>query len=557
MIDKIKKAIEKHALANAVGHKGQAQQGAVVGKILAEFPQAKTQMNIVMPEISKGVSKVNNLSADKQEAKLKKIWPEFFVKEKKEKGMAELPGAVEGKVVTRFPPEPGKYMHVGHAGSYLINYLYSQKYKGKFVLRFDDTNPENANQDSVNSFLDGAIRFLKTKPTKVVYESDNIPKLYKELEKLFNKNQIYICSCPAETISKLRRKKQACDHRTQTVKQNLELWKQMLTGKQGFAVRLIGNMESNNAVLRDPVIARTNKTEHYRYKKKYCVWPTYDFADTCEDEWCGITHIMRSNEFGLERIELQKLIAKLLGYREKYYIQYGKFSVSGLEKSSGRYLRALIAKGVQWDDPRMPTLIALERRGFVKETFYELAKQVGLSKTPTKIDEKTLAAINRKFIDPIAERYFFVQDPVKIQISGGPNVKEIKLKKHPEKTATRTIKLSKTLLIEKKDLMNNLGKETRLKGLYNIIIPKRHKLGATKVDCSSAVQKYGLNVIHWVPKDHIKTEILTTDGKKIKGLAEKNCENLKIGSMVQFERFGFCRLDKKDKNKLVFVWSHQ
>ena len=551
-----KKSIEKHVLANAILHKGKAHPGAIVGKILAEDPKAKSKMKEIMPHIHKTVQEVNKIAPEKQKSLLKRIWPKFFHKEKQVKGLSELPGAVMGKVVTRFPPEPGKYMTVGHALSFLINYIYAQKYDGKCVLRFEDTNAEKANQEAVDSFLDSTKQFLDIKPSKVVYISDDILKLYKELEKLLNKKQAYVCSCPADKMSKLRRKKISCPHRTQTVKQNLELWKKMLAGKEGLAVRLMGKMESNNATLRDPVIARTNKINHYRYKDKFCVWPTYDFANTCEDEWCGITHILRGIEFGNERIELQKYIAKLLGFREKFYVQYGRINVSGLEKSSGRVLRALVTKGAGWDDPRMPTIVALERRGFVKETFYEMAKQVGLSKTATKIDEKTLAATNRKFIDTIAPRFFFVANPIKIHIDNMPRIKVAKLQIHPDKYPTRDIKVSKSLFIEKRDLINNLGREVRLKGLFNVQIPTKPGVIHKKVLCSGAAPKYNLQVIHWVPKDHVKVDVLLTNGKIVHGMAESNVKDLKIGTIVQFERFGFCRFDKKEGDKYIFVFSH-
>jgi glutamyl-tRNA synthetase len=553
----IKKSIEKHALANAVLHKGKAQPGAIVGKILAEDPKAKANMKEIMPHIHKTVQEVNKLPVEKQKSLLKRIWPKFFNREKQVKGLSELPGAVDGKVVTRFPPEPGKYMTVGHATSFLINYIYAQKYKGKCVLRFEDTNAEKANQEAVDSFLDSTKRFLDIKTSKIVYISDDILKLYTELEKLLNKKQAYVCSCSAGHISKLRRKRKACEHRDQTVKQNLELWKQMLNGKEGLAVRLMGKMDSNNAVLRDPVIARTNKINHYRHKKKYSVWPTYDFANTCEDEWCGITHILRGIEFGNERIELQKFIASLLGFKDKYYIQYGRINVSGLEKSSGRVLRNLVEKGGRWDDPRMPTIIALERRGFVKETFYELAKQVGLSKTPTKVDEQTIAAINRKIIDPIVNRFFFVANPVKVHIDNMPKIKTAKLQIHPDKTGTRDIKVSKAIFIDKKDLINNLKLEVRLKGLCNAQIPAKPGVIHKKILCTGATPKYNLQVIQWVPKDHVKVDVLMTNGKIIHGIAETNVKDLKEGTIVQFERFGFCRLDKKEKDKLTFVWGHQ
>ena len=558
MVDK--KTIQKHVLANAVQHKGKAQPGAIVGKILAEDPKAKANMKQIVPQIHETIKEINKLPAEKQKSLLKKIWPKFFHREKKERGLSELPGAVMGKVVTRMPPGPSNYMTAGHALSFLINYIYAQKYKGKCVLRVEDTNPDKDNQEAVDSFRDGILRYLSIKPSKTVFVSDDIPKMYKEIEKLLNKNQAYLCACSADKISKLRRKKQACEHRSQTTKQNLELWKKMLAGKfkqNEYTTRLIGKMDANNATLRDPVIARINLTPHYKQKAKYIVWPAYDLAVTCEEEWCGITHVLRSNEFGNERIELQKHIAKLLGFKDKYYIQYGRFNESGLEKSQGRVLRAMVSKGARWDDPRMPTLLALERRGFVKETFYELAKQVGLSKTPTKIDEKTLGAINRKIIDPVTPRYFFVADPVKIHIDHMPNIKFAKLKIHPDKPQTRQIKASKHLFVEKKDLVDHLKQEVRLKGLCNIVIPAKPGVIHKKVLCSGAAPKYGLPIIQWVPTDHILVDVLLTNGKTTSGFAERNISNLTVGTMVQFERFGFCRLDKKEKDRLTFIWGHQ
>jgi glutamyl-tRNA synthetase len=556
MVDK--KTIEKHVLANAVQHKGKANPGAIVGKVLAEDPKAKANMKEIMPQIHQTVKDINKLAPEKQKSLLKRIWPKFFHRVKKERGLSELPGAVMGKVVTRMPPGPSNYMTAGHALSFIINYIYAQKYNGKCVLRVEDTNPEKDNQEAVDSFKDGITRYLEIKPSKTVFVSDDTPKLYTEIEKLLNKSQAYACSCSRETISKLRRRKQACEHRDQTINQNIAIWKNMLTGKEEtYTIRLIGKMDANNATLRDPVLARVNKTPHYRQKTKYSVWPAYDLAVTCEEEWCGITHVLRSNEFGNERIELQKHIAKLLGFKEKYYIQYGRFNISGLSKTQGRVIRAIVAKGGSWDDPRLPTLLALERRGFVKETFYELAKQVGLSKTQTKIDEKTLATINRKIIDPIAPRYFFVANPVKIHIDHAPKIKHVELKLHPDKPETREIKFSKTLYIEKKDLIDNLKQEIRLKSLCNIVIPPKPGLIHKKVLCSGATQKYGLKVIQWVPKDHVDVEILLTNGKITKGVAESNVKDIDVGTTVQFERFGFCRLDKKEKDRLVFVFAHQ
>lgn len=547
-------SIRKFILANAYEHNGKAQTGAIVGKLISANLISKDEIKKTIPKINKQIKEVNSLPLEKQENELKKIYPEFFKKEKKEEKLKELPGAKEGKVVTRMPPEPGKYMLSGHAISFLISYLYAKKYKGKSILRFEDTNSEKTKQEYVDSFIDGVTRFLEIKPSKTVYISDDIEKIYKEIEKLIKKKKAYVCSCSAEKMSKLRRKRESCEHKKLSNNENLELFKKMLSRKfneNTYTVRLIGDMKSNNAVLRDPVIARINHTKHYRQKNKYTVWPTYDFANTCEDEWYGITHVLRSIDFGEERIELQKYIATLLGFKEKYYIQYGRFDIQGLEKSSGRAIRALVEKGASWDDPRMPTLSALERRGFVKETFYELAKQVGLSKTPTNIDSKTFATINRRFIDSIADRYFFVEDPIKIKVEGNKK-EEIKIKKHPTQNhGFRKISVNEEFYIPKKEYK---GSTIRLKDYIKINKIKNDKYVFSKnQNLDPKVQK-----IQWVAaKNNTKIEVILQDSSKIKGLGEKSLELLKSGSIVQFERFGFCRLDKKDKDKIIFIFAHK
>ncbi len=546
----IKAEIRKFALANAFEHGGKAQAGAIIGKLIGSKLISKDDIRKVMPDISKVTKDVNSIK--NQEAELKKLWPEFFNKEEKKAELRDLPNAVMGKVITRMPPEPGKYMLAGHAITFFINYLYAQKYKGKCVLRFEDTNPEKVKQEYVNSFIDGVTRFMKVKPFKTVYESDDIEKMYDHIEKLIKIKKAYACSCPAEKVSELRGKKLACEHRTQNTETNLKLWSDMLAKKfkeSEIAIRLVGNMTANNATLRDPVIARINYAEHYRKKKKYCVWPTFDFASACEDEWCGVTHILRSIEFGEERVELEKYMAELLGFKDKTYIQYGRFSISGLEKSSGRAIRAMIEKGARWDDPRMPTLAALERRGFVRETFKELAKQVGLSKTPTMIDERTIAAINRKFIDLIADRYSFVRDPIEISISGAPTIDEVSVKTHPDKEKTKLVKVGKSIYLAEKDFEAYKNNEVRLKDLYNIKLNR-------KAEFTSKPNK-DIQKLQWVSEPNVNVEVLMPDGKLATGLGEKSLDTLKESAVIQFERFGFCKLEKKSKDKMFFVFGHQ
>ncbi len=550
---KLETSIKKFALENAYLHKGTANEKAVLGKLLASKEITKSEIKTTSKIIKKIVDEINSMTKEEQELKIKREFPNLLHREKKEKELAELPNAVMNKVVTRMPPGPSNFMTAGHAISFLINYMYSKKYDGKCILRIDDTNPEKDKAEFVNSFLDG-IKYLRIKPSKTVYTSDDIEKMYSQINKLIKENKVYVCFCNQEKISKLRTKKESCECSKAKEKETLKLWNKMLNGdfkEKECTLRLRGDMKSKNAVMRDPSIFRINYSEHYRQRKKYIVWPLYDFASTCEEEWTGVTHILRSIEFGNERIELQKYLSKLMGFKEKTYIQYGRFNVAGLEKTSGRHLRELVTKGkYTWDHPSFPTLAALKRRGFKPETFYELAKKVGLSKTPTPIDDSLLSSINRKFLDAECNRYFFVAKPF-VKITLDNNFKKVSvLPLHPNKKETRKIKATNKIFITKSDFEKNKGKEIRLKDLTNIMLTKKAKITDNNI-------KHSIQKIHWISEENIPAEVLMTNGKKIKGLCEPNCVQIKVGEIVQFERFGFARLEKKTKNKLEFIFTHK
>ncbi len=551
---KLKDSIEKFALENAFLHNGKANEKAVLGKLLGNKIISKDQIKNTIPEILSTIKNINSLSESEQKSKIKSRYPEILNQEKKEKALAKIPNAEKGKVVTRIPPGPSKFMTAGHAISFLINYIYAKEYNGKCILRFDDTNPDKDEQEFVDAFKQGILNFLKINVSKTVFASDDIEKMYKEAEKLIKKNKAYVCFCNREEISKLRKQQKSCSCANEKPAKTLTLWKNMLSGKfkEGeCSLRLKGNMKSNNAVMRDPSIFRINYSKHYRQNKKFNVWPLYDFESVCEEEYTKVTHVLRSIEFGNERIELQKYLSKLLGFREKTYVQYGRFDVAGLEKTSGRHLRELVEKkGYSWNSPSFPTLSALERRGFKPETFYELAKKVGLSKTPTPIDDTLLSSINRKFLDQECNRYFFVEEPLeKIELKGDFK-KTAVLPLHPNKKTTRKIPATSTIFITKKDFQENKGKETRLKDLTNVILKKDAKVTDNEV-------KHKTQKIHWLSTKNLSAEILLTNEKVISGICEPDCKNIKVGEIIQFERFGFCRLEKKSKNKLEFIFTHK
>ena len=554
--------ILKYALQNAVKFKGKANPGAIIGKLFKEDPNLKSKAAELGKKIAEVVKEVNKMKPEEQLAKLKQLAPELLEKkEKEERGLPELKDAKEGEVVTRIPPEPSKYNHIGHALSFLINYLYAKKYKGRAILRFEDTNPTKAKQEYVDAMKEDVLEYLDIQPDKTVYVSDDMEKFYELAEKLIQQAKAYVCFCDRESMQKNRHNAKPCECRDKDPNLDMSAWADMKKGKydDGSAVlRLKIDMEADNQVLRDPVIFRLISDEHYRQKKKYRVWSMYDFENAVEEELCGITHVLRSNEFGRMRAELQDYIKDLFQFRKQVIREYGRFNIVGAV-TQGRQIREMIEKGEAfgWDDPKLVTLRALKRRGIVKETYYELVKKVGLSPAPTNIDFTLLASINRKILDASAHRYFFVKNPKKIIIEGAPE-QEVKLDLHPDnKKGGRKFKTAEEFYVTPEDL-----KSFKEKKLYRLMDCVNFTKQAKKFVFDSldykTFKENGDKIIHWLPvsEDLVDIEVLMPDHKVIKGLGEANLRKIKIGDVIQLTRFGFCRLDSVEKNLYKFWFTH-
>jgi glutamyl-tRNA synthetase len=560
MEQKVKDAIFKYALQNAVKFKGKANPGAIIGRILGEFAELRGKTKEVMGEIKKIIEEVNEIDLPEQVKKLQEIAPELLEKkEAEEKGLPDLPKAQKGDFVTRIPPEPSKYNHLGHALTFLLNYMYAKKYEGKCNLRFEDTNPLKATQEYVDAMKSDVLEYLDIKPDKISFISDDLEKIYKYAEKLIKSGDAYVCKCDRDKMQDLRHKGEACECRSSEAKDNMLEWESMKKGKykEGqVSLRLMIDMQAENQVLRDPVIFRIINAEHYKHKNKYKVWPMYDFAGSIEEHLGGTTHILRSAEYGKMREELQNYIKDILKLDKQVVIQYGRFNVIGAV-TQGREIRKMIEdkKVMGWDDPRLVTLKALKRRGIVKEMYYELVHEVGLSAVQTNIDWKMISAINRRILDPTAHRYFFMKNPVKIKIENAPE-QDIELNLHPEThKGGRKFKVKDEFFIEKADLEAfEEGKLYRLMDCVNF----RKESGKFVFD-SAEYEKYkekGAKIMHWLPADQtVKAEVLMPDAETVKGIAEPGIKKVKEGDVIQFERFGFCRLD--DKKKLKFWYTHK
>ncbi len=547
--------IRAYAAKNALEF-GKAEAGRILPKLF-QHGLEKKEIGKIMPHIISIVNEINGLSKEELEKIVEELKDHIKEREEKEKTLPELPNAVQGRVVTRIAPEPSKYLHVGHAISFLFNYIYAKKYGGKSILRFDDANPEKVTQKYVDSILDDLNNYLEVKYDGIKYVSDDMPIFYKYAEQLIHQGNAYICFCDRETMQNLRHAGKTCACRNSTKEANLKAWKSALKGvyKEGEAtLRFKGKMDDLNHVLRDPVIFRIVTARHFRHKEKYKVWPNYDFYSSIEDSIMGITHILRSNEFD-QRVPFHNLLLDALGLKHDYtVVQYGRYGILDAT-TKGREIRELIKTGefIGWDDPRLVTLRALKRRGIKKEVFYALIEQLGLAKKEATIDFDMIAAISRKLIDAQTARYYFVPNPTDLKIKNSPAVMKIKVPIHPDKPKeTRTIKLSPDMVsISKQDFKENKGKEVRLLHLYNI------RLGKAKNGVYTSSENKSIPRITWVPTGFsMKAKVLMPDATWVEGLVEKNVLELKEGEVVQFERFGFCKLDKKTKKGLEFWFTH-
>jgi glutamyl-tRNA synthetase len=603
--ESIKQLVLKYTLENAVKHEGTASEKKVMQKIMATHAELRKQAKQIGNLVEDTVTEINNLSIEEQTAKLEEIAPELLERRGKIKRTHELPeleNAEMGKVVTRYAPEPNGEMHLGHAYTAFFAHAYAEKYDGTFILRFEDTNPKQERIEFMDAHKE-ALDWLGLPPTKEVIVSNDIPIFYKKAVELIENNYAYTCTCSVDETRDLRAQMKSCSHAKNTSEETMKDWKKMIAGDYNegeIVLRLRGDMKSQNAVMRDPAIFTIRKDEHCIQKRKYNVWPLYDFANAIEDHICGITHVGRSAEFDT-RIELQNKIRELLGFLPHPIIfHYARFNVIG-SPASKRKIIPLVEEGKVegWDDIRLVTIKGLKRRGIVPDTIKQISKEVGMTTQPTNIDWSLISATNRKIIDPIASRYFFVENPVVLLIKNGPVDRKCILHLHPDdkEKGFREIITGNLFLISYDDYSKlKANEEFRLKDLYNVkLLKKNSKLAdIEKIDSEikndDSLQKFLKKFstcciaeytneelkpgkkIQWTiahPKETVPIDVKVADVlfidnnynedslKIVQGIGEKAIKSLEINTIAQFERFGFIKIERKTKSKIYVNLAHK
>jgi glutamyl-tRNA synthetase len=568
--DDIKKTARKYALQNAVQFDGYAQLKPVIGKVIGLYQKQGINPKDIIPIIRKVVDDVNSLSKEVQHNELEMLAPELLIKEKKVRdfSLPDLPYAKQHKVITRFPPEPNGYLHIGHAKAAIIDYEYALKYDGRFILRFDDTNPEK----DFLEFYDAQkqdLKWLGISWDYCYHTSDNLPKHYDFCLQLINQSDAYVCLCNAEMIKKGRQMKNECPCRGLPSDIHRDRWEKLLSSyNEKGVVRLKADMKSLNTAMRDPTLFRVISTPHPLQHDRFHVWPTYDFSGAVEDSISGVTHPFRTKEYEL-RDEVYFFLLEKLGLRKPHLMEFARLSIEGMPVSK-RKITPLIEKGVVsgYDDIRLPTIQGLKKRGIVSEAIKKFVFSQGISKVESIVSFGLIEAENRKIIDPIAKRLFFVPDPIELIVSGIPK-KTVIVPYHPidDKLGSRSFQINNCFDIASEDMTSlNTGDIFRLKDLCNVKIIKKEK----KIDGIYA----GDNLItkskkiQWTPIDAVSCQVFKPDIlfkgdvlnkqslKIIQGYAEPSILELSDGEIIQFERFGFVRIEKKNSSVIGF-FSHR
>ncbi|ADN51859.1 glutamate--tRNA ligase [Vulcanisaeta distributa] len=581
--DRVKDIALKHALINAVKFNGKASMNAVISKVFAEDPSLRPMAKEVAQIVKEVIDYVNSLSIDEQRNLLMSKWPEALGERKVEtykKGIEDLPPLPNDskyEVITlRFAPNPDFVLHLGSARPAIINYAYKLKYEGlgkkaKFILRFEDTDPRTKRPlPEAYDAIKEDLRWLGIRWDEEYIQSDRLGIYYEIARKILEKGGAYVAAkdsgCTPDDWKKSKVTGKPCKNRDADPSVNLELFDRMLEGhyKEGEAVMVIKtDLQHPDPSVRDWVAMRiidTTKYPHPRVGSKYIVWPTYNFSVSVDDHLMGITHILRAQEHSVNTIK-QSFIYVHMGWEQPEAIHFGRLKIVGMTLSKTK-LKAL---GIKWDDIRLPTLAGLRNRGIQPEAIWNIMLQVGVKPTDATISSANLFAENRKIIEPKANRYMAVIDPIKVIIEGVTEELTAKLPMHPSypERGFRTLTLKPinneiTVFISKSDYDKaGPGSVIRLMELANIEVMSKGSDSLTarihSRDLESA-RRVNAPIIQWVPPNGLPMRVVRPEDLKLVedvGLAEPGVEQVSNGEIIQFMRYGFVK--KVERDRFIYV----
>jgi len=537
--------------------------------------------------------------------------PTDFIREIIDQDLKE--GKNSGRVATRFPPEPNGYLHIGHAKSVCLNFGIAIQYGGTCNLRMDDTDPAGESLEYVESIIND-VRWLGFDwEDRLYYASDYFEQLYQFAVELIKAGKAYVCSLSAEEIREYRgtltEPGRECAFRNRSIEENLDLFRRMRAGEfedGAHVVRARIDMASPNITMRDPVIYRIKRAPHYRTGTDWVIYPMYDFAHCLSDSIEKITHSICTLEFENNRPLYDWFVDQLIEGDKPRQIEFARLNLSYTILSKRRLIE-LVEKDLVagWDDPRMPTVAGMRRRGYTPEAIRDFCAKIGVAKNDNLVDISLLEACVRDDLNERAPRAMAVLRPLRVVIDNYPEgqAEEFDAANHPQKPdmGTRKISFSKVLYIEADDFMEEPpkkykrlgpGREVRLRNGYVIRYASHTKDQATgqvvEVHCTyDAATRNGPppdgrkveGVIHWVSANHaVPAEVRLYDRlfgvadpagaegdfttllnpnslETVSGFVEQSLMAATAGAQYQFERLGYFCVDAKDSLPEKFVFN--
>lgn len=515
------------------------------------------------------------------------------------------------EVITRFPPEPNGYLHIGHAKSICLNFQVADDFNGKTNLRFDDTNPIKEDTEYVESIKED-VKWLGFQWDNLFFASNYFDTMYQKAILLIKKELAYVCDLTPEEMKEYRgtltEPGKNSPYRTRSIEENLDLFERMKNGEFADGEKVLRakiDMASANINMRDPILYRISHTNHHNTKDKWCVYPIYDFAHPLEDALEGVTHSICTLEFENHRPLYDWIIKECEMENIPHQYEFARLNITNTVMSK-RKLKTLVDNKIVdgWDDPRMPTISGLRRKGYTPQSIRNFCREIGVAKADSTVDEQMLEYFIREDLNPKAARAMAILNPLKLIITNYPNDKSemLPIENNPndESAGFRNISFTKELYIEREDFMEEPpkkyfrlfpGNEVRLKGAYFVKCTdfvKDENGIVTEVHCtydpetksgSGFTGRKVKGTIHWVDaKTAIKAKfklfeplildnIAENKGKDfleqinpnslttLDGFIEPSVSNAKGNDKYQLFRHGYFNVDYKDTNEDILVFN--
>jgi glutamyl-tRNA synthetase len=551
--ERVEAAAEASALYNALKHDSDAQVGAIMGPLMGENPDFREYGDAVAGVVAPVVERVNDLDRDEQRERLAELAPgrlEELDSEDEDDDhqvLPDLPGADEyDEIRMRLAPNPNGPWHLGSARMPAVIGTYKQLYDGWMCCRFDDTDPETKRPDldAYDAILD-SLDYLGFEPDDVIRASDRLEIYYDHARELVGLGGAYTCSCPAGEFSELKNAGEACPHRDKAPDTVREEFEAMVAGEYDageMVLRVKTDIEQKNPALRDFVGFRMIDRPHPREEaSEYRCWPMLDFQSGVDDRLTGITHIIRGVDLQ-DSAKKQQFVYDYFGWEYPEVVHWGHVQVDEYDvPMSTSTIGEQVESGelTGWDDPRAPTLASLRRRGIAGQAIVDAMVELGTSASNVDLAMSSVYANNRDLVDDDSDRAFFVRDPVKRPVDGGPEAGSPPVHPDHEDRGRRTVPVDDAVAVEPDDLPGE-GERVWLKG-FGCVRDTGEALAYTDDDID-VVREGDVDVVHWAPADGPAVRLRTVDGD-VPGVAEPGVREYDPDTLLQFERVGFARLD--------------